>query len=163
MTPDPRAGRVDRIVTRRLVLRRLDPRAARALAQGDRGGLVAARGWPTDATVIVAHRAADDAEALTWLIHHDGAVIGECGLKHGPDADGMVEIGYGLGASWRSQGYGTEAIRGLLDRLAELPAYRRVTAEVHEGNLSSRRLLERLGFSIDALTPPYVWYSRPLR
>jgi RimJ/RimL family protein N-acetyltransferase len=161
--PDRRDAGADRIVTRRLVLRRLEPGSARALAEGDCSGVVPAAGWPTDTTPIVALRAAEDAEALTWLIHHDGAVIGECGLNHGPDADGAVEIGYGLGAPWRSQGYGTEAIRGLLDRLTELPDCRQVTAEVHEGNLPSRRLLERLGFSVDALTPPYVWYARALR
>ncbi|MEV5708469.1 GNAT family N-acetyltransferase [Actinoallomurus sp. NPDC052274] len=162
MSPDRRASGADRIVTRRLVLDRLEPRSARALSQGDCSGMVPARGWPTDATAIVAHRAAVDAEALTWLIHREGAVIGECGIKHGPGADGAVEIGYGLGAPWRSQGYGTEAVRGLLGRLEELPACHRATAEVHEANLPSRRLLERLGFSIDALTPPYVWYARAL-
>jgi RimJ/RimL family protein N-acetyltransferase len=35
-----------------------------------------------------------------------------------------------------------------------------VTAEVHESNLASRRLLERLGFTIDRLASPYVWYAR---
>ncbi|MCO5993484.1 GNAT family N-acetyltransferase [Actinoallomurus rhizosphaericola] len=163
MRPDHRAARAGRIVTRRLVLDRLERGPARALAEGDCSGVVPARGWPTDATAIVAHRAATDAEALTWLIQREGAVIGECGLKHAPDADGVVEIGYGLGAPWRSQGYGTEAIRGLLSRLEESPAYRGVTAEVHEGNLPSRRLLERLGFAVDDLTPPYVWYARALR
>jgi RimJ/RimL family protein N-acetyltransferase len=151
------------IVTRRLVLRRLEPGAARALARGDFSGFVPASGWPTATTAIVARMAAADSGALTWLIHHQDAVIGECGIKHGPDADGTVEIGYGLGTPWRSQGYGTEAIRGLLGRLDGLPACRRVVAEVHEGNVPSRRLLERLGFSLDFLASPYVWYARPLR
>jgi RimJ/RimL family protein N-acetyltransferase len=151
------------IVTRRLVLRRLSPRSARALAGGDFSGFVPGSGWPTAATAIVARMAAADSGALTWLIHHEGAVIGECGTKYAPGADGTVEIGYGLGAPWRSQGYGTEAIRGLLGRLEGLPACRRVVAEVHEGNVPSRRLLERLGFSLDLLAPPYVWYERALR
>lgn len=38
-----------------------------------------------------------------------------------------------------------------------------VTAEVHESNLASRRLLERLNFTIDHLSSPYVWYTRPVR
>ncbi|MFL6055231.1 MAG: GNAT family N-acetyltransferase [Actinoallomurus sp.] len=150
-------------MTRRLVLRRLERGPARALARGDCSGMVPASGWPTDATAMVADRAAADPEALTWLIHREGAVIGECGIKYGPDAEGAVEIAYGLGGPWRSRGYGTEAIRGLLGWLDERAVYGRVIAEVHEGNVPSRRLLERLGFSVDALTPPYVWYARVLR
>jgi RimJ/RimL family protein N-acetyltransferase len=153
----------DQIVTRRLVLRRLERGTARALARGDCSGMLPASGWPTDATAMVAHRAAADPEALTWLIHREDAVIGECGIKYGPDADGAVEIAYGLGGPWRSRGYGTEAIRGLLGWLDGLAACRQVIAEVHEGNNPSRRLLERLEFSVDALTPPYVWYARVLR
>ncbi|WP_433173822.1 GNAT family N-acetyltransferase [Actinoallomurus sp. CA-150999] len=152
----------DPIVTRRLVLRRLERGPARALARGDSSGIVAAGGWPTDATAMVAHRAAADPGALTWLIHREDAVIGECGLKHGPGPDGTVEIAYGLGGPWRSRGYGTEAIRGLLGWLEGSAACRQVIAEVHAGNVPSRRLLERLGFTVDILTPPYVWYTRAL-
>ncbi|MCO6009666.1 GNAT family N-acetyltransferase [Actinoallomurus purpureus] len=153
----------DQIVTRRLVLRRLERGPADALARGDFSGMVLANGWPTDETAMFAHRAAADPEALTWLVEHQGSVIGECGIKYGPGADGAVEIGYGLGGPWRSRGYGTEAIRGLLEWLGGPAAYRRVIAEVHEGNVPSRRLLERLGFSVDVLAPPYVWYARVLR
>ena len=67
-----------------------------------------------------------------------------------------------MGAAWRANGYGTEAVRGLVDWLGDLPGCRRVTAEVHETNLAARRLLERLGFTVDVLASPYVWYARAL-
>lgn len=156
MTPDP-------IVTERLSLRPLEPSSARAIADGDFSGLTPGVGWPTAATPIVAMRLAADPGALTWLIVHDGLVIGECGLKHALGADGSVEIGYGVGTAWRGAGYGGEAVRGLVRWLATVPACRRVTAEVHESNLPSRRLLERLGFTIDKLAPPYVWYAWVIR
>src|SRR2546430_10743610 len=45
-----------------------------------------------------------------WLITADGAVIGDIGT-HGPvDEAGRVEIGYGLAAPSRGQGYGSEAV-----------------------------------------------------
>jgi RimJ/RimL family protein N-acetyltransferase len=155
VTPDP-------IVTERLVLRPLGPGPARAIANGDYSGLAAGTTWPTEATALVAMRAASDPEALTWLIVREGLVIGECGLKHAPGPDGSTEIGYGMGAAWRANGYGTEAVRGLVDWLGDLPGCRRVTAEVHETNLASRRLLERLGFTVDVLASPYVWYARTM-
>jgi RimJ/RimL family protein N-acetyltransferase len=152
--------RAEAIRTERLLLRPLTPGSAGAIAAGDYSGLVPGAGWPTDATPIVALRAATDPGALTWLIVRAGLVIGECGLKHAPGPDGSAEIGYGVGAPWRGAGFGTEAVRGLVGWLACLPACRRLTAEVHQGNLASRRLLERLGFTIDHLAPPYVWYAR---
>jgi RimJ/RimL family protein N-acetyltransferase len=149
--------RADPIVTERLVLRPLGTDTARAMADGDYSGLTTGSGWPTEASQFVATRAAADPGALTWLILREDAVIGECGLKHALDADGSVEIGYGLGAPWRANGYGTEAVGGLVHWLR--PSCRRLTAEVHESNLASRRLLERLGFGVDRLASPYVWYS----
>jgi RimJ/RimL family protein N-acetyltransferase len=155
--------RPDPIVTERLVLRPLAPGSARALADGDYSGLDAGADWPTEATAIVALRAASDPGALTWLIVHDDLVIGECGLKHAPGPDGSAEIAYGLGAAWRGHGYGAEAVGGLVGWLADLPGCERLTAEVHESNLPSRRLLERLGFTVDHLARPYVWYGRLIR
>lgn len=152
--------RPDAIVTERLVLRPLGPGPARALAAGDYSGVTAGPSWPTSATPIVAGRAAADPGALTWLIVREGAVIGECGIKHAPDPDGAAEIGYGVGAAWQANGYGTEAVGGLVDWLTAQPACRRLVAEVHQANVPSRRLLERLGFTVDELAAPYVWYSR---
>jgi len=154
--------RPEAIVTDRLVLRPLDLDTARALADGDYSGVATGGGWPTEAMPIVATRAAADPGALTWLVTSDGLVIGECGLKHAPDADGSVEIGYGMGPACRARGYGTEAVGGLVNWLADAPECVRVTAEVHESNVPSRRLLERLGFAIDHLAEPYVWYARQL-
>lgn len=151
------------IVTERLVLRRLGRAAARAFTRGDFTSVTPARGWPTDATAIIARQTAADPDAATWLITRDGAVIGECGLKHPPGRDGTTEIGYDLGAPWRGRGYGTEAVRGLLTWLDTLPGCRRVLAEVHQSNLASRRLLERLGFTADDPCPPYLWYARDLQ
>jgi RimJ/RimL family protein N-acetyltransferase len=153
----------DAIATDRLLLRPLGPGPARAIAAGDYSGFAPGPGWPTDTTAIVALRAATDPGALTWLILRDGLVIGECGLKHAPAPDGSAEIEYGVGAAWRGKGLGAEAVRGLVGWLAGMPGCLRLTAEVHETNTASRRLLERLGFTVESLASPYVWYSRLTR
>lgn len=154
MRPEP-------ILTPRLVLRPLDPDTARAIADGDYSGVAAGRGWPTEVAALIARHSLLDPGALTWLITCDDLVIGECGLKHTPEPDGSGEIGYGLAAAWRSKGYGGEAVGGLVGRLREL-SLRRLTAEVHESNQPSRRLLERIGFGQEHADPPYLWYSRAL-
>jgi [ribosomal protein S5]-alanine N-acetyltransferase len=59
-----------------------------------------------------------------------------------------VELGYGLAAPYRGQGFGTEAVRALADWVAAQPGVRTVTASVEVGNLASRRLLERLDFEL---------------
>jgi [ribosomal protein S5]-alanine N-acetyltransferase len=150
------------IVTARLVLRPLGAESARAIADGDYSGVNAGRGWPTETTSLVARLSVIDPGALTWLITHEDLVIGECGLKHAPDTDGTAEIGYGLGTGWRSKGYGIEAVDGLMDRLRATAVCRRLTAHVHETNIPSRRLLDRLGFTLDRPEPPFLWYARAL-
>jgi len=89
-----------------------------------------------------------------------GAVIGECGWKGGPDPEGSAEIGYGLAPPWREQGYGTEAVGAFAGWALRQPGCYRLLAEVHEGNAASRRLVERLGFTLDRRAEPYLWYAR---
>jgi RimJ/RimL family protein N-acetyltransferase len=98
----------------------------------------------------------------TWLVLDDDArVAGECGSKGPPDADGRVEIGYGLAAPSRGRGLGTRAVAALLDELAAR-GVREVVAEVETGNVASRRLLERLGFRILQTDDRVTWYRTDL-
>lgn len=165
---DPDADRQPRrsIVTPRLVLEPLSLAAARAILASDLAQLRPGAGWPT-ADTRSALGAAATAEAagvdLGWLVRHreSGQVIGDCGWKGGPDEEGTAEIGYGLAPPWRGQRYGTEAVGALADWALAQPACRRLVAEVLADNLASRRLLERLHFSVTRVDAPYVWYARP--
>jgi GNAT superfamily N-acetyltransferase len=121
------------------------PGSAAALMAGDLGGRTAGRGWPHDDTAP--GLAFADAGGLTWLVlDADGLVVGELGTKSEPDADGAVEIGYGLAAPSRGLGLGSRAVAVLLDWLAARPDIRRVVANVAIDNAPSVRLLEKLGF-----------------
>src|SRR2546421_218532 len=92
---------------------------ARASLAGDMSvltaaGLTAAGGWPHEDTADGLGMIVKTGEPLSWLVVAGGAVIGDCGLHggtHGPvDEAGRVEIGYGLAAPSRGQGYGSEGV-----------------------------------------------------
>jgi ribosomal-protein-alanine N-acetyltransferase len=124
--------------------------------------LTATPGWPhADSADALRPLSEQREDAIgTFLIAVDDEVIGECGWIGGPDADGSVEIGYGLAGPRRGRGLGTEAV-GLLSAWVEAqPGVRRVTADVLAGNEPSRRLLTRLGFAETDARPPYVTYAR---
>lgn len=110
------------------------------------GGRAVGRGWPhADTAAGLAFTAAG---GWTWLIvDGDGRIVGECGTK-APPQDGTVEIGYGLAAPSRGSGLGTRAVDTLVRWLESRPDVNSVVAEVAVDNDASRKLLERLGFTL---------------
>jgi len=82
----------------------------------------------------------------TFAILEDGVIVGDCGWFGPADEDGEVEIGYGLAASARGRGLGTQAVQLLVDWVRTEGGARTVRAEVLPGNEPSLRLLARLGF-----------------
>jgi RimJ/RimL family protein N-acetyltransferase len=125
---------------------------AQALLEGRDAGLDLGPGYPHADTgdalrMWVEHGGPDDGGWFVTLAD-DGRVIGDCGTAGPPDDEGRQEIGYGLAAPFRGQGLGTEAVRVMADWLATLPEVRALTADVEVGNQASRRLLERLGFTV---------------
>jgi ribosomal-protein-alanine N-acetyltransferase len=83
----------------------------------------------------------------TFLVVADGQVVGDCGWFGPPDADGEVEIGYGLAPSVRGRGLGRQAVQALLAWVRAQGAMR-VRAEVLPGNEASLRLLRGVGFEV---------------
>jgi RimJ/RimL family protein N-acetyltransferase len=138
--------------TPRLVLVPQTMAAARALLAGADPGLPLGEGYPhadsLDALRLqVEHGGPDDGGWFVTLAD-GGLVVGDCGTFGPPDADGRVEIGYGLAAVSRGRGIGTEAVGALVAHLLAQPDVRLVTASVEVGNEPSRRLLVRLGFTL---------------
>jgi 8-oxo-dGTP diphosphatase len=88
----------------------------------------------------------DDETETVFAIErrNDGVFLGCCGFS--PDKPGAVEIGYWLGRPYWGQGYGREAIAGLVDLCFADPAIERIVATVHPDNAASIRLQEALGF-----------------
>jgi RimJ/RimL family protein N-acetyltransferase len=84
-----------------------------------------------------------------WIVERlsDDALLGFCGLKIanvGPIA-GEIEIGWRLRADAWGQGYAQEAAAASLDWAWQNLSCARVVAITTEGNIRSRRLMERLG------------------
>lgn len=127
-------------------------------------GLQAAPDWPhgdsADALRPLAEHGVDG-DTGTWLAVLSGSVVGECGWYGPPDAEGVVEVGYGLAPSARGQGLGTELVAVLCAWVEQQPGVRLVTAEVLPGNEASLRLLARLGFVEHGSHPPYLRLVRP--
>jgi RimJ/RimL family protein N-acetyltransferase len=76
----------------------------------------------------------------------DGVMIGDCGF-HLLEADRrQAEIGFTIAYKYQGFGYGSEAVIRVLDYLFEEMELHRVQATCDPENLSSVRLLERVGF-----------------
>jgi len=146
--------------TDRLVLAPYTVGAGRAVLAGGDPGVRLGAGYPHAETVdrlrlLTEHAPVDspaDDRLVGWfvILAEEGVVIGDCGAKTEPDEQGRVEVGYGLSASYRRHGYGSEAVAALVSWLGTQPGVRAVTAEVDVGNVASRRLLERLGFDLES-------------
>jgi ribosomal-protein-alanine N-acetyltransferase len=96
------------------------------------------------------HFIRDDSSALgygLWLLIHraDQRLFGTAGFKGKPNADGEIEIGYGIDKAYRRQGYTYEAARALCDWAFQQPDVRVILAECLENNIGSVRVLEKLG------------------
>jgi RimJ/RimL family protein N-acetyltransferase len=87
--------------------------------------------------------------ASEWSVRHvvrraDGLAVGTIGFFGPPDADGRVEVGYGLVQSARGQGLMTDALSVTV--AAAEAADVQVIAHTAAGNIASQRTLARCGF-----------------
>ena len=81
------------------------------------------------------------------LVHRaDDAVIGACGYKGPPDADGMVEIAYGVVPAYQGRGYATEAAQALIGYAFGSGHVRTVRAHTLPSVNASTKVLEKCGF-----------------
>lgn len=67
----------------------------------------------------------------------------------GERRNGTIEIGYILAREQHGRGLGYEAVARVLDYLFRVERRRRVFADTDPDNQPSRRLLERLGFTLE--------------
>jgi RimJ/RimL family protein N-acetyltransferase len=81
------------------------------------------------------------------IVHLDtGIMVGQCGFKGPPDADGMVEIAYGVASNQESKGYATEAARALVAHALSVDQVKLVRAHTLPGSNASKRVLAKSGF-----------------
>ena len=88
------------------------------------------------------------------------AVAGNLSFK-GLDADGILEIGYGMNSEYEGHGLMTEAVSAVVRWAAAQEGVKLIEAETEESNTASKRVLEKAGFIPNGKTgnegPRYVW------
>ena len=117
-----------------------------SLLTGSAGDRMVAPGWPHENSAA----GLGFVHSGGWqflIVDPEGRIAGECGTKTAP-RDGVVEIGYGLAAPSRGRGLGIAAVGELVDWLVERGDVSAIEAEIHESNIPSRRVVERLGFTV---------------
>jgi len=81
------------------------------------------------------------------LVHRtSGVVVGKCGFKGPPGADGTVEIAYGVAPEHQGKGYATEAAAALVSYAFSHGQVRLVRAHTLPGPNASTRVLMKCGF-----------------
>ncbi|MEY5145492.1 MAG: hypothetical protein RL745_861 [Actinomycetota bacterium] len=114
--------------------------------------------FPTDGDVVIAglicrriaagvdyEPATADRPWATYLVCVDSLIVGGAGFKGAPDADGLVEIGYGIAESHQGRGIATAAVRAIASLAHQHGA--NVTAETEEWNTASIKVLQKAGFT----------------
>ncbi|HOD66345.1 MAG TPA: GNAT family N-acetyltransferase [candidate division Zixibacteria bacterium] len=88
--------------------------------------------------------------AYYWVASGEGrgprTLIGSGGFHGRPDAEGCIEIGYGVLPDFQGRGYATEAVAALVAWALRHRTVTMVFANTGADNQPSIRLLERLGF-----------------
>jgi len=73
-------------------------------------------------------------------------VVGSAGFKGPADADGVVEIAYGIAPAFQGRGYATEVARALIDFVREQSSARTIRAHTRPEPNASTKVLGRCGF-----------------
>lgn len=101
-----------------------------------------------------------DPAAYAWytywlLVVIEGEIgVGLMGFKGVPDASGEVEIGYGITAEFRRQGYTTEAAQALIAwAFRHRECHSVVAPDTLKSNPASNRVLEKVGMAVYEETP----------
>ncbi len=92
-----------------------------------------------------------DPSVNPWLVRlavlrETGEIVGLVNFHATPDADGMVEIGYGVIPEHRRRGYATEMAQTMWAYAASHPAVRTLRATFTPDNAGSRAIIEAAGF-----------------
>jgi aminoglycoside 6'-N-acetyltransferase len=93
-----------------------------------------------------------------WLqvavtLRDTGRLIGDLGLCVIDEAGSSVELGFTMSRGAQGQGYATEAVRGVAERLLGMRLVQSLVATTDARNTASVALLRRVGFMHKRTTP----------
>ncbi|WP_341501260.1 GNAT family N-acetyltransferase [Gallaecimonas sp. GXIMD4217] len=99
----------------------------------------------------------DDGAGIRWAIRRkdDERLLGTCGFNSWSPRMKHAVIGYDLASHAWGQGYGSEAVRGIVRAafagLLPCGELNRIQADTVPGNVASERLLKNIGFQEEGL------------
>ena len=79
-------------------------------------------------------------------LHDTGEKVGTCAFKAPPDAEGVVEIAYGVDEAARGKGFATEGAAALSEFAYAHENVHLVRAHTKENDGASARVLDKCGF-----------------
>ncbi len=123
-------------------------------------GVQVPKTWPPDlydrpAQEFTLNYLNENEDGVGWMLwylvlksvnENSTTLIGTCGYKGKPSADGTVEIGYSVLPEHQRKGYASEAVQALLHRAFSHREVTRVIAETYPELVPSIRVLEKNGF-----------------
>ena len=92
-------------------------------------------------------------ESYYWGIaqkNEEGKLIGTICIWNISEENSRAEIGFVLHPDWQGTGLMNEAVKTVLDFVFDKLRIHSIEAEVHPGNLASKKLLKKQGFVKDA-------------
>ncbi|MFJ9522205.1 GNAT family N-acetyltransferase [Kitasatospora sp. NPDC101801] len=162
---------MDDLLTERLTLHPFTPDEAERVAAGEPGPADHwAPGYPTEGERTGARmflKGCQDGQDphpfgnFEIRRRTDGAAIGGIGFHGGPDDTGAVEVGYGLAAAERGQGYATEAVLAVLAH-ARAAGARVFRAETTVENAASQGVLRKAGLALVRTDGDALHFELPL-
>ena len=85
-------------------------------------------------------------------------MVGDLCFKGEPNANGEIEIGYGIYPPFAGKGYMTDAIRVILHWAFAQPGVKTVIAETESSNIASHRTLEKNNFRKYKVAGERYWW-----
>lgn len=98
-----------------------------------------------------------DSSSLRWwtylpILEEENTLVGSCGYKGPPTAEGTVEIGYEVAQDYRNRGLATEMATKLVNQAFESPEVVAVLAHTLAEENASCKVLRKCGFEwVEAL------------
>ncbi len=149
----------ERLVTKRLVLRRSTPEdAAMISAYRSDPDVHSQQGWDrTDPEGVrrdieeMSRRS--PGEPGGWVQfsieeRESGGLVGDVGISPAKGEPGVIKVGYTMAPAFQGQGFGTEAVGALVDYAFEVLGVDVVRAHASAENAASIRVMEKVGMRL---------------
>ena len=90
-------------------------------------------------------------KSYRWFINLDDNLVGSVAIKNISHMMHYAEIAYGVAEAWQGRGIATAAVAAMIDKAFNESSLRKLIAYVHDQNVASCRVLEKLGFTREGL------------